>query len=172
MRMFACLAIAVSLASCQSAAQTNLSGTSSNPALTYLKSQDPGLRQIDDWFVICLGGKRNAVGRVSLQKHCRLEKGNRLALVWVDNRGIRVRTSLSYGSPCQTSALHAGVDGEPIEYLPVEKQIQMMKVGGVFARETQSAWPDCWISIEKTNLTRFVDAYQVLIDRWAAFKGR
>lgn len=99
-----------------------------DPALTYLLSEDPALQKIGDWYVLCLGGKLNAVGRVDLKGHCRVEKYDFLAIAWVDR------------------------DGQPIEDLPLDEQVKIMSRGSIFARETQRAWPYCTIKIEETKL--------------------
>jgi hypothetical protein len=123
-----------------------------DPALTYLLSEDPALQKIGDWYVLCLGGKLNAVGRVDLKGHCRVEKYDFLAIAWVDRDGPRIVTTKSVGSPCDNSARHAGVDGQPIEDLPLDEQVKIKSRGSIFARETQRDWPYCTIKIEETKL--------------------
>jgi len=135
----------------------------------YIKSVDAGFQQVGDWALICTGGVPNDVGR-SRPKQCRMEKYNFLSVVNISAQGESVRTTGGSDPTCSTSARHAAVDQVPIDDLSTQEQITLLKAGLDFARETQSAWPTCYVSIEKTSLQSFSQAYDALKLRWEKFR--
>ena len=142
----------------------------SGEAIRYLKSEDPGLRWVGDWTVICLGGQPNAVGRVELRGHCRIQKYDFTAVARIDRDGPAIITARPAHTPCDFFARHAAVDQQPIEDLSLSDQVARLSTGRVFARERQEPWPYCTIRVEQTSLADFAEAYTAMLDRWQTFQ--
>jgi len=120
-----------------------------------------------DWIIQCRGGEANAVGRMQ-PKRCSLMKYSFKPVVTVDAQGVKVIGGFQ-DEAC--SSLHdgIGVDSKSIERLPVKQQVDAMRAGSVFARETSGLWPKCWAKIEETSLKGFGAAYLQLRSSWKGF---
>ncbi len=153
--------MSIALASCQ---------TPTNKPIDPAKISDPGWQQVGDWKIYCSGGTPNAVGQITIAKNCRIEKYNFLSVVKINASGEYVLGGRSSGGPCGFGARHSAVDGVPIEMMSTKEQISRLKSGSTFARETQSAWPYCSVTIEQTKLGGFTEAYAILLNRWEQFK--
>lgn len=145
----------------------------------YRAEDDPDVRGVGNWLVVCTGGETNSVGQIPEPKRCRIEVAGDIwdtkmlakPIVEVDSGGVRVVYGLRlWMSPCHAKPVHAGVDSVSIDGLSGEESVRAMRVGKVLARETQAAWPYCWIEIEETPLDGFSRAYDVMIERWSTFR--
>lgn len=135
------------------------------------KPQDTGSLQIGDWLVVCAPADPFAAATWEQRAHCRIEKPDFKAVATVDERGPLIVTSRPAApGGCEGYAIHAGVDGQAIEFLLPQQKLGALRNGAIFAREYQGPLPPCRIGIEKTGLVDFPAAYDAMLARWADFK--
>lgn len=137
----------------------------SQPAAAESRTEFP-----PDWIIKCQGDTVNEVGRAPPMQ-CSLMKYDLTPIVVIDKSGVKVLGGFQ-DSLC--SSLHdgIGVDRKPIETLPVKRQIEALRGGRVFARETSGFFPRCRPRIEETSLEGFGPAYLQLRGAWKAFASQ
>jgi hypothetical protein len=120
------------------------------------------------WFVICIGGRKNALGEVDIPAHCGLEKADFVAVIIINRNGPNLHSN-PIDVPCEVRTQKAAVDGRQIHRLSTASQINALSKGKEFARSTMVTWPECRDDIESTSLTGFSAAYAILLTKWKAF---
>jgi hypothetical protein len=118
------------------------------------------------WLIVCTPRTVDAVGDVSTEAECLLEKTDFLAIVNVTENGIELQGTRQQ-ELCRNPAGKIAVDGRSINNLPLKKQIKALLHGQLFARNTEGSWPHCHWNVEQTSLDGFQAAYIKMLEQWS-----
>lgn len=127
-------------------------------------------RSEPDWLIVCIGGRRDELGNIPVQKHCRLEKRNFTAILRISQEGIRIPLRETI-SPCDFMEAQLAVDQRQIQKMSPKQKLTVLNKGNMVARSFQTAWPYCDPQIEATSLKGFASAYGKLKSAWQKFGG-